>query len=257
MNDLERYFRANTDKQIHKWLHYFEAYDAHFSRFRGREVHLLEIGVFQGGSLQMWKHYFGPQAKIYGVDIHPECASLEEENVKIFIGSQSDRHFLRKLKTEIPKIDILIDDGGHTMRQQIVTFEELYDHVDEHGVYLCEDTHTSYWLKYGGGHRRRGTFMEYSKNLVDRLNAFHSEQGSLKPDAFSRSVRSIHFYDSIVVFEKKPHGAPVHEKTGQASIDRQPVQSAGVRFRKRVTRNVIGGINQMLRALRLPGFIWR
>ncbi len=205
----------------------------------------------------MWKHYFGDRAKIYGVDIHPECKRLEEENIQIFIGSQSDRSFLRKLKAEIPKVDILIDDGGHTMRQQIITFEELYEHVDENGVYLCEDTHTSYWLKYGGGHRRRGTFMEFSKTLIDRLNAFHSEQSSLKADAFSHSVRSIHFYDSIVVFEKKPHGAPVHEKTGLASIDRNPELSASTKMRKAVTRTVLGGINRILRFFRLPGFIWR
>ena len=257
MNDLERFFQQNTGKQIHKWLHYFEAYEAHFSRFRGKDIHILEIGVFQGGSLRMWRDYFGPQAKIYGVDIHPECKKLEGENIQIFIGSQSDRSFLRKLKTEIPKVDILIDDGGHGMRQQIVTFEELYEHVDDRGVYLCEDTHSSYWLKYGGGHKRRGTFMEYSKNLIDKLNAFHSEQSSLRADAFSRSIRSIHFYDSIVVLEKQPHGAPTHEKTGLASIDRTPDLSAGVQLRKSATRAVLGGINRVLRFFRLPGFIWR
>ena len=83
---------------IHKWIHYFDIYERHFSRFRNKEVVILEIGVFQGGSLQMWKEYFGDKAKIYGVDIEPQCKTLEEENVKIFIGSQSDRNFLRNLK---------------------------------------------------------------------------------------------------------------------------------------------------------------
>lgn len=65
----------------------------------------------------MWKSYFGDKAKIFGIDIDPRCKKLEEENIKIFIGSQSDRKFLRELKELIPKIDILIDDGGHSMKQ--------------------------------------------------------------------------------------------------------------------------------------------
>ena len=217
MNDLEKYFRANKKRLIHKWVHYFDAYDRHFSRFRGKEIVLLEIGVFHGGSLQMWKDYFGDGVKIYGVDIDPRCKEYEEENIKIFTGSQSDREFLRELKKEIPPIDILIDDGGHTMEQQIVTYEELFGHVKDNGVYLCEDLHTSYWDKWGGGHRREGTFIEYSKNFIDQLNAYHSKEKSLKVDDFTKSVDSIHYYDSILVLEKKKRGKPYHEKTGKKS----------------------------------------
>ena len=54
-------------------------------------------------------------------------------SIKIFVGSQSDRNFLRKIKSEIPKVDILIDDGGHTMEQQIVTFEEMYRRTGKAG----------------------------------------------------------------------------------------------------------------------------
>lgn len=115
----------------------------------------------------MWKNYFGPKAKIYGIDVNPKCKELEEENIKIFIGSQADRKFMKEIKKLIPPVDILIDDGGHTMHQQIVSYEELFDHVKNNGVYLCEDVLTSYWLKYGGGNKRKGTFIEYSKNFID------------------------------------------------------------------------------------------
>jgi cephalosporin hydroxylase len=97
-SDLEKYFRNNDKRLIQKWNHYFDIYEHHFSRFRNKEVVILEIGIFQGGSLQMWKDYFGPKAKIYGIDINPKCKDLEEENIKIFIGSQSDRKFLREVK---------------------------------------------------------------------------------------------------------------------------------------------------------------
>lgn len=218
MNDLENYFLKNDKRQITKWLHYFDVYDRHFSKYRGKEIVILEIGVFQGGSLQMWKEYFGGKAKIYGVDIDPRCKQFEEENIEIFIGSQSDRAFLRDLISRIPEIDILIDDGGHTMNQQIVSFEELFKKVKKDGVYLCEDVHTSYWLDYGGGYKRHKTFIEYSKKLIDQLNAYHSKSVGLKVNDFTRSADSIHFYDSIVVIEKKEKPeAPYAKSTGYAT----------------------------------------
>lgn len=218
MNDLETYFYNNHDKQIDKWSHYFNIYNQYFSKYRDKEVVILEIGVFQGGSLQMWKSYFGPKARIYGMDINPNCKEFEEENIDILIGSQSDRSFLRKVKNQLPKIDILIDDGGHTMKQQIVTFEELFGHIKEDGIYFCEDTHTSYQIMYGGGYLRKGTFIEYTKKLIDLLNAYYSEQSSLKVGTFTENVSSIHFYDSIVIIEKAIIEKPIRLTTGKATV---------------------------------------
>ena len=217
MSDLERYFYNNSGRVIHKWRHYFEIYDRHFSRFRNTPVHIVEIGVFKGGSLQMWKDYFGPQARIYGIDIDPACKVFEEERIKISIGSQEDRRFLQSFVASVPKIDILIDDGGHTMQQQIVTFEELYPHIDANGVYLCEDLHTSYWSDYGGGHKKPDTFIEYSKTLIDQLNAWHARQDGREPlnvTSFTKTTHSLHFYDSILVAEKRPIEPPSHTMTG-------------------------------------------
>jgi hypothetical protein len=197
MNDLEKYFTENTGRLIHKWQHYFEIYDRHFARFRNTDVCVLEFGVAQGGSLQMWKEYFGAKAKIIGVDINPHCKSLAKA---------------------IPRIDVLIDDGGHTMKQQINTFEELFAHIDVNGVYLCEDMHTAYWRSYGGGHRRSGSFIEYTKNFIDYINAWHSEQRSLRVTEFTKAVHSLHYYDSILAIEKRKMDKPFHHKTGSPSI---------------------------------------
>jgi hypothetical protein len=247
MNDLETYFNNNTGRIIDKWTHYFEVYDKHFSKFRGKEIILLEIGTFYGGSLKMWKYYFGEQAKIYGIDINPNCKQLEEENIKILIGSQSDRNFLEKVKNEIPPIDILIDDGGHTMLQQITSFEVLFDHIKADGIYLCEDLHTSYWKKYGGGHKRKGSFIEYSKNLIDKLNAYHSEQESLKVDSFTNSVNSLHYYDSILVIEKRPVKKPESRRTGLVKIDLNEETFVGLTKNKFRIR-----LNQLFYYLRFP-----
>lgn len=234
-------------------MHYFDVYDRHFSSFRGKEVVILEIGVWQGGSLQLWKDYFGPKAKIYGIDIDPRCKEMGEENIEIFTGSSSDRNFLKKVKASIPKIDILIDDGGHRFDQQIAAYEELFGHIKEDGVYLCEDLHTSYRLTYGGGLKRRGTFIEYTKSFIDYLNAHHSEQKNLKVNDFTRSVDSVHYYDSMIVIEKKKMQAPRHEKTGVPSF---PFTEAALKPNN-VPRAMLRGINKVLRFFRLPGFIYK
>ncbi len=219
MNDLERYFRDNTGNLIHKWHHYFEIYDRHFARFRGQEVHVLEIGVFQGGSLQMWKQYFGPGVHVHGVDINPACKTLEEERVSIHVGDQEDRAFLRAVAASMPRIDIVIDDGGHTMSQLRCSFEELFPLVDAHGVFLTEDLHTCYWREFGGAYRAPGSFIEYSKNLIDQLHGWHSRQPEqLSVSDFTRSAHSLHYYDSILVIEKRPIEAPMHSKTGSARL---------------------------------------
>jgi|WetSurMetagenome_2_1015567.scaffolds.fasta_scaffold123711_2 hypothetical protein len=251
MNDLEKYFIETTGRQLHKWKHYFEIYDRHFSRFRGTDVHIVEFGVFQGGSLQMWKEYFGPNAKIFGIDINPHCKKLEEEQIEILIGDQEDRTFLKSLTEKIPKIDILIDDGGHTMKQQINTYEELFPYIDKNGVYLCEDLHTSYWWDANGGYKRRGTFIEYSKNFIDYINAWHSVQpGRLSVTGFTKSVHSLHYYNSVLVIEKRPIEKPIDMETGTPTIPNYcPPKSQLNRFKKwfnrvtaRLTRRSAGSL---------------
>ena len=213
-NDFENFFLNRMGKKnIHKWFHYLEIYDKYMSKFRGEEITLLEIGVENGGSLEMWKEYFGPKVKIYGVDINPNCKMYEEEQIEIFIGSQEDEKFLESLKTKIPKLDIIIDDGGHTMRQQIVTYEQMISHMTDESIYICEDLHTSYWPKfYGGGLKKEGTFIEYSKNIVDYINAWHSKEQEIRYE--TQNVFGVHYYDSMLVLEKRKIKEPFHSDNG-------------------------------------------
>lgn len=250
MNDLKKYFDNNTNRVIHKWEHYFEVYDRHLSPYRNREIVILEIGVFQGGSLQMWKNYFGTKAKIYGIDIDPKCKEYEEENIEIFIGSQSDKNFLSELKKKIPKIDIVIDDGGHTMNQMKTSFFELYDHVKEDGIYALEDLHTCYWLDYGGGYRRKGTFNEFSKTIVDSLHAWHSRQSFYKIDKYTKSVFALHYYDSITIIEKRLMKPPVSLSSGvEVGNPFAPWKRSSA---EKVIRKIGRVVNTILAMLRLP-----
>jgi cephalosporin hydroxylase len=218
-NPLEAYFRANQGRLIHKWLHYFDIYDRHFSVYRGRKVNIVEFGVAHGGSLEMWRDYFGRRARITGVDLNPRCAELTGRRINVVIGDQENREFLNELGDKVGEIDIVIEDGGHTMGQQIATFEEMWPRVRDGGIFLIEDLHTSYWPKYGGGYKRPGTFIEYAKNLIDQQHAWHSrEPGTFTVDGYTRSIRGMHIYDSIIVFDKGPVTRPTHEKTGKPSF---------------------------------------
>lgn len=219
MNELRAYFESNPGRMIHKWTHYFEIYERHLARYRGRDVVLVEIGVYQGGSLQMWKHYFGEHAQIWGIDVHPKCGQFAEEQINIRIGDQGDAVFLESLARQLPRIDVLIDDGGHTMREQRTTFETLFPRIAEDGVYICEDLHTSYWPEYGGGLRDPRSFIEFSKSLIDRLNAWHSKDPeALAVSDFTRSAYGLHYYDSMLVIEKRRREPPVDRRTGQRAI---------------------------------------
>jgi hypothetical protein len=176
---------------------YFPAYEKLFSSYVGREFTFLEIGIFNGGSLFMWRDYFGPKARIIGVDLNPVALKWVDYGFDIRIGSQSDTNFWKNLFLEIGPVDIVLDDGGHTFEQQIVTSECCIPNIKNGGLLVVEDTHTSYFRDFGGPCDT--SFMNYSKNFLDGINY---RCKSFK-DRFccSDQVYSMRFFESIVVFE--------------------------------------------------------
>jgi hypothetical protein len=166
-------------------------------------VHVLEVGVFSGGSLGMWRDYFGSGCRIYGVDLMKECRKHEADGVRIFIGDQGDREFWKQVRAEMPVVDIVIDDASHWFEHQIVTLEELLPHIRPGGVYACEDI-------YG----QASPFHDYVAGLTSHLNAIGPpapgikdiHEGSL-PNAVQRAVHSVHQYPYLTVIEK--HATPI------------------------------------------------
>jgi SAM-dependent methyltransferase len=197
-------YLTNQGSVIDKWTHYFPAYERHFGRYVDRPVVLLEIGCGEGGSLQLWKRYLGPYAQVIGVDIRPECSAFEDRQIAVRIGNQADTVFLDSVLAEFGAPDIVIDDGSHLMDHLTATFRHLYPRTDRNGVYLVEDLHTCYWHNFGGGLRREGSFMELCKTLLDELNAELSRD-AIAPTDFTRNTLSMHFYDSMAVFERGRH----------------------------------------------------
>ena len=194
----EFHFRsANDGRMARKYSNYFEIYDRYLGKYSNRRPRILEIGVQHGGSLRLWNGYFDGNVDIFGMDILPECKKFERDNVEIFIGDQSDEAFLRDVARRIGKVDVIIDDG----------------------IYICEDCHTSYWKHYGGGLRRRGTFIEYAKRLCDQINAWHADAPRLAADEATHWIKSISFFSSVVVFERAKMSAPEPLSAGVEEID--------------------------------------
>jgi 23S rRNA U2552 (ribose-2'-O)-methylase RlmE/FtsJ len=230
---LQKYYLSNGDKILNKWFHYFDIYERHFERFREMSPKVLEIGVSGGGSLQMWKAYFGQGAQIVGIDIDPECKKHEGDGIDIFIGSQDSPALIDEIVAKYTDFDIVIDDGSHIMRHMMKSFELLYHKVKPDGLYLVEDLHTAYEDEYEGGLKRAGTFIEFIKDKIDELNATYTG-GEVPVSAFTRSTDCIAIYDGIVVFEKKPQGRRQAAVTSSMALAPPPrAKSLWKRFRSR------------------------
>jgi Methyltransferase domain len=156
-----------------------------FERFIGRDVRVMEIGVYSGGSLPMWREYFGKNCHVYGVDIEKACEAYRSDQIEILIGDQSDRSFWADIRKKIPRVDILIDDGGHHPEHQLITLEEMPPHLSPGGIYFCEDIHGV--LNY---------FAAFVAGLASQMNAG-------RPSRLESEINSIHLYPMVAVIEKR------------------------------------------------------
>lgn len=231
MSFFREYLPTVGDKAITKWKHYFEVYEREFTRFRSRPITFLEIGIFRGGSIPMWKAFFHPDSRLVFIDIDPDCKAHEIEGTHVEIGNQADPEFLQKLKEKYGPFDLVLDDGSHICRHQIASFEHLWPNIRNRGLYVVEDCHTSYWPGFGGGYRNEASFIEYSKRVVDRMHSWYTDQDEMFSfDPIAKELGGVRFYDSIVIFEKHENKeAPVSLaiQNGRATRSRKALTVRG------------------------------
>jgi len=219
-------FFAHEGRSIYKWTDYLTAYDEQLERFRPgfpleggghRPLRLLELGVLHGGSLQLWRSYFGPDAAIWGIDINPLCAAVDDPDLEVRIGSQADPEFLEGVVAEMGGVDLVIDDGSHVAKHQRASFELLFPLLTDGGLYVVEDTQTSFWWDYGGGYRRRGSFLALTKDLIDDMHSHYHGHRQKSPVHADRWVPKLTIYDGMVVIQKKARARPMVVRFGQES----------------------------------------
>ena len=209
-----------TDKssEIHNYCVKYEKW-LPFNRLE--PLTILEIGVLGGASLATWREYY-PNATIIGIDIDPACKQFENPNNKVFveIGSQDDPEFLNSISQKWGPFDMILDDGSHINRHVITSFTHLIAYVKPEGVYVIEDTCTSYWDEWEGGFRRIDSSIEFAKRLVDDVNfngqlqeqfwSFHARREDLltkqtneKGLNIRTDIESINFLNGITILTKR------------------------------------------------------
>src|SRR6266567_7727046 len=155
----------NTDKITHRYL---DVYDPILVPWLGREIKLLEIGIYKGGSLQLWRDYF-PLASIVGIDVKLPEQFVPGERIQVFQGSQSDKRFLSEVANKVAPegFDIIIDDASHIGELTKTTFWHLFDHhLRPGGLYAIEDWCTGYWDNFPDGKAPNLTNLLGSQNPV-------------------------------------------------------------------------------------------
>ena len=211
--DLLDLFANNEGTVVHKWHHYIPLYDRYLAPFRGTDFRFLEIGVAKGGSLEMWRSYFGGDANITGIDIDPACAAFDGQAARVRIGSQDDPDFLRSVIEEMGGVDVVLDDGSHQMEHVRASLDTLFPLLSAPGLYMIEDLHTAYWAGYGGGLDVEANFFNRLRPIIDDLHAW-THGGPTQDGATAGWVSGIHIHDSIVVLEKNENFRPANSIVG-------------------------------------------
>jgi cephalosporin hydroxylase len=214
LSELGEIFFDHDGRGITKWVDYLDHYDRHFCKYRGTPVKLLEIGIFRGGSLELWRKYFGADAVLFGIDIDKSCLEKVDGPNQVRIGSQDDADFLSSVVSEMGAPDIILDDGSHKADHQLASFKALWPLLTTGGLYVIEDLHTAYWPgEWAGGFGRKGTAIETVKRLIDDMHGWwHTQPEGLVDKS---EIGAIHMYESIVFIEKVAKELPSSVEIGQ------------------------------------------
>lgn len=226
-SEFGKLFIEHSDRLVWKCTHYLNAYSEELGPYCSglrlsdgsyRPVRFLEIGVHHGGSLQLWRKFFGESASVWGIDVDPRCRAVDDPDIEVRIGSQNDRAFLESVVEEMGGVDIVLDDGSHVARDQRTSFQALFPMLSNGGVYAVEDLQTSYWRDTGGGYHRGGSFVEYSKGLVDDMHAWYHSRGDRQGMGAANIIPRIAFYDGIVFVRKTLRARPTVLRLGSESF---------------------------------------
>ncbi len=172
---LAQLYSEHKGKVSDKWTRYFSEYDTLFEEFRDRSVRMLEIGVQNGGGLEIWARYFRNGLKFIGCDIDPNCAALrfDDPRIELVIGDANDDSTQKEILSHSPELDIVIDDGSHWSGDIVRSFLRYFSNLVDGGVYVVEDLHTSYWKEYEGGLFDPFSSITFFKRLIDIVNSEH------------------------------------------------------------------------------------
>ncbi len=195
-NSIEKLFFDSKKSSI-KGKKYFRVYEEILSKYKNKDITFVEIGVLNGGSLEIWKKFFGSNSRIIGIDLNPECKKFEKDGVEIFIGNQCDPSFWKAFFSKVGNVDVVLDDGGHTNLSQITTTVNTVNNINDGGMLIVEDTHTSYMTEFNNPSNY--SFINFSKKTIDDINFTFFKSKKFK-FSLNQFIYSIQFYESFTIF---------------------------------------------------------
>lgn len=172
MTSYKHLFNSHSGKLSDKWLSYIDIYDEIYADFQGRDINILEIGVQNGGSLEVSAMYFELAKNIVGVDINDDCGKLmfDDARVSVVVGDATSSETEEKITKISERYDIIVDDGSHTSSDIIKNFSRYFPKLSEGGVYIVEDLHCSYWKDFEGGLSYEFSSISFFKKIIDIIN---------------------------------------------------------------------------------------
>ena len=220
MKSLADLYRHHQGKVSDKWSLYLQEYDRLFSPYRTGPINFLEIGIQNGGSLEIWSKYFPNATSLIGCDINRQCEGLryQDPRIKVVIGDVNTDTCEDAILASAKAFDLILDDGSHTSTDIVRSFVRYFRHLKDGGTFVVEDMHCSYWQGFEGGLFDFTSSMSFFKLLADVINQEHwgvpktaeqllsavAERYRVEfDDEVLRHVHSVTFLNSMCVIEKQ------------------------------------------------------
>lgn len=225
---LAQLYAKHEGKVSDKWSLYLAEYDRVFQKYLGKPIRLLELGIQNGGSLEIWSKYFPRAERLVGCDINPECARLnyEDSRVVVVVGDANSDRVQAQIIGFASVFDVIIDDASHRSSDIVKSFARYFPYLADGGVFVVEDLHCSYWQEFEGGlfdpfsaitfFKRLADVVNYehwgiAKSRADVLNGFFSKYGFQIDVKVLQHIHSVEFTNSICVIRKE---APTRNRLG-------------------------------------------
>ncbi len=217
---LKQLYEEHSGKVSDKWGIYLVEYGRVFEEYRDEPIRLLEIGVQNGGSLEIWSKFFVNAQKFVGCDINTECARLvyEDPRVAVVVGDANSDAVQSIVVQHANEYDVIIDDGSHSSSDIVKSFARYFPLMADGGVFVAEDLHCSYWAEFEGGLFDPFSSIAFFKRLSDIVNHEHwgiaKSRSELLRGFFIKydfqidedvltHIHSIEFINSMCVIRKK------------------------------------------------------
>lgn len=213
-------YASHRGKVSDKWALYLGVYEELFRSYRGSRLRLLEIGIQNGGSLEIWGRYFRNATVLVGCDINVACTQLryDDPRIHVVVGDANTDESERAIAAHSERFDLIIDDGSHRSSDIIRSFVRYFPKLEQGGIFVVEDLHCSYWQEFEGGLVDPWSSMSFLKRLADVINhehwgtpypraeilrSFENRYGAALDEESLAQICAVEFYNSVCVIRKR------------------------------------------------------